>query len=111
MADSGAAKSWRALRRERPLNETRVTAYRRLMEAELELTEVHLRLGEGRPTLAEVLDAAEADEPSYGANGDIYLETLARYTAALGGHLEVVAVLPGESVTVLRAPASEPSAA
>jgi hypothetical protein len=100
------AKSWRALRGGRPLNETRVTAYRRLMEADYELAEVHARRGVGKPTLAEVLDAGEADEASYGENGDMYLQTLARYVAELGGRLEVVAVFPDETVTVLRAPSA-----
>jgi hypothetical protein len=35
---------------------------------------------------------------------DVYLSTLARYIAALGGHLEVLAVFPEETVTVLREP-------
>jgi hypothetical protein len=35
---------------------------------------------------------------------DVYLSTLARYVAALGGHLEVLAVFPEETVTVLREP-------
>jgi hypothetical protein len=35
---------------------------------------------------------------------DVYLSTLARYIAALGGHLEVLAVFPEETITLLPEP-------
>ena len=38
---------------------------------------------------------------------DVYLSTLARYVAALGGHLEVLAVFEDETVTLLREPGEE----
>jgi hypothetical protein len=37
----------------------------------------------------------------------VYLDALMRYVAALGGHLEVRAVFPDETITLLREPPSE----
>jgi hypothetical protein len=76
-------KNWRAIRGDRPLNEDMLALYRQLMEAEVRLAE------------------------------DSYLAALARDLATRGGHLEVLAVLPDETLTLLREPpdpASEPPA-
>jgi hypothetical protein len=88
---AGQNKSWREIRRQLPLNEERVALYRRLMDAEGRLEEVRRRRG----VSATALDAGESDD---------YLSTLARYVAELGGHLEVRAVFPDESITLLREP-------
>lgn len=65
------SKDWRTIRRQRPLNEEAVAAYKALMEAEVQL----------------------ATDPN--------LAALARHVAALGGRLEVRAVLPDETITLL----------
>jgi len=91
---AGRNKSWREIRRQLPLNEERVAMYRRLMDAEARLEPVRLRHGVGET-------APEAGE------SDDYLATLARYVAALGGHLEVRAVFPEETITLLREPGAE----
>ncbi len=102
----GQNKNWRAIRERRPLNETRVAIYRRLMDAEARLEAVRRRRGVGETALAEALELSESGGP-HERDEDVYLETLARYVAALGGHLEVQAVFPEETITVLREPAAE----
>ncbi len=100
---AGQSKNWREIRRQLPLNEKRVAAYRRLMEAEARLEAARRRQGVGETAFGDALDAGEADGDSEW-NGDMYLSTMLRYVAALGGHLEVRAVFPEETVTLLREP-------
>ena len=91
-------KNWRAIRGELPLNEARMETYKRLMDAEVRLDEVRRRRGVSDTALGDALEASEG-----GAHeGDVYLSTLMRYVAALGGHLEVRAVFADETITLLR---------
>jgi hypothetical protein len=92
-------KNWRTIRGQRPLNESRIAAYTRLIQAEQRLAEMRRRRGVSQAVLADLLDACPDGQD------DVYLATLARYVAALGGHLEVQAVFPEETVTLLREPA------
>lgn len=98
---AGQNKNWREIRGDLPLNETQMATYKRLMEAEVRLDDVRRRRGVSDTALGDVLDASEE-----GSAEDIYLSTLARYVAALGGHLEVQAVFPEERITLLRQPDS-----
>jgi transcriptional regulator with XRE-family HTH domain len=97
-------KSWRTVRGQRPLNEQKVAAYKRLMQAEVRLSELRTRRGVSQATLAEALAVSQPNVSRIEQEDDVYLSTLARYVAALGGHLEVQAVFPDETVTVLREP-------
>jgi DNA-binding XRE family transcriptional regulator len=97
-------KSWRTVRGQRPLNEQKVAAYKRLMQAELRLSELRSRRGVSQATLADALAVSQPNVSRIEQEDDVYLSTLARYVAALGGHLEVQAVFPDETVTVLREP-------
>lgn len=99
-----ATKNWRTIRGQRPLNETRVAAYKRLMEAELKLADVRRRRGVSQASIAEALDVSQPNVSRIEQEDDVYLSTLARYVAALGGHLEVSAVFPEETVRLLRVP-------
>ena len=90
---AGQNKSWRAVREQRPLNETRVAMYRRLMDAEERLDPQRRRRGVKETAFG---DALEASEDSVAP--DLYLATVAEYVAALGGHLEVRAVFPEETI-------------
>jgi hypothetical protein len=99
---AGQSKSWRDIRRALALNETRVAMYRRLMDAEERLDPLRRRRGVTDTAFGDALEASEEDvEP------DLYLATVARYVAELGGHLEVRAVFPEETITLLRGPASQ----
>jgi transcriptional regulator with XRE-family HTH domain len=98
------AKSWRTIRGQRPLNESRVATYKRLIDAELRLADVRRRRGLSQAAIAEALEVSQPNVSRIEQEDDVYLSTLARYVAALGGHLEVLAVFPEETVTVLREP-------
>lgn len=97
---AGQNKSWRAVREQRPLNETRVAMYRRLMDAEERLDPQRRRRGVKETAFGDALEASEESVAP-----DLYLATVAEYVAALGGHVEVRAVFPEETVTLLREPA------
>jgi hypothetical protein len=99
-------KSWRAIRGQRPLNEERMAMYGRLMDAEARLDDVRRRHGVSDTALGDALALSEAE--SSRASEDVFLSTLARYVSALGGQLELRAVFPEETVTLLQVP-DEPS--
>src|SRR5207342_1172112 len=98
------AKSWRTIRGQRPLNESRVATYKRLMDAELRLADVRRRRGLSQAAIAEALEVSQPNVSRIEQEDDVYLSTLARYVAALGGHLEVLAVFAEETITLLREP-------
>jgi hypothetical protein len=85
--------------RQRPLDQARVLAYQRLMQADASLEGLRRRRGLTKMTLADRVEADELEQED-----DLYLATLARYVAALGGELRVEAVFPEETVTVLTLP-------
>lgn len=74
------------------------------MEAETRLAELRERRGVSQATLAATLAVSQPNVSRIEQEDDVYLSTLARYVAALGGHLEVLAVFPEETITVLRQP-------
>jgi len=74
------------------------------MEAELRLAEVRRRRGVSQAVMADALEVSQPNISRIEQEDDVYLSTLARYVAALGGHLEVRAVFPEETVTLLREP-------
>ncbi|HEX4282141.1 MAG TPA: hypothetical protein VHZ27_15340 [Solirubrobacteraceae bacterium] len=98
---AGQNKNWREVRGDLPLNETQMAIYKRLMDAEVRLDDVRRRRGVTDTALGDAIDASEE-----GGADDVYLSTLARYIAALGGHLEVQAVFPEERITLFRQPDS-----
>ena len=86
------------------LYESEVESYRRLMDAELRLAEARRRRGVSQAVIAEALEVSQPNVSRIEQQHDVYLSTLARYVAALGGHLEVVVVFPDETITLLREP-------
>jgi DNA-binding XRE family transcriptional regulator len=92
------------VRAQRPLDEGRVETYRRLMDAELKLAAVRRRRGVSQATLAGELGVSQPNVSRIEQEDDVYLSTLARYVAALGGQLQVVAVFPEETVSLLEVP-------
>jgi hypothetical protein len=81
------------------VDEGRVLAYQRLMRADARLAAARERVAPGAKPMTDSVDPAELDREQ-----DLYLATLARYVASLGGRLEVRAVFAGEAVTLLTLP-------
>jgi transcriptional regulator with XRE-family HTH domain len=96
-------KNWREVRGQRALNVDRVETYKPLMDAETQLAALRAQRGLSQAQVAEALCVSQPNISRIEQEDDIYLSTLARYVAALGGHLEVQAVFPDDTVTVLRA--------
>ena len=82
----------------------RCAAYRRLLEAGERISQARHRGGESWATIEKALAASELTESEVSAEPDLYLTTLTRFVAALGGHVEVRPVFPEETITVRRDP-------
>lgn len=97
---AGQNTNWRAIREQRPLNEQRLAMYGRIMDAEERLEPARLRRGLSDTALGDAIEASEAaNDDRY---DDVYLDALTRYVAALGGHIEISAIFPEETITLLR---------
>ncbi len=105
---SKSTKSWQAVRGQKPLNDKRVATYERLMEAEERIAEERSRRGESRTKIDEALASSERTASEVEPAEDLYLLVLTRFVAALGGHLEVSAVFPDETIVVRREPDLRP---
>jgi hypothetical protein len=91
---------WSTLRCQIPVNVKRLPIYDRLMDAEAALDGVRMRMGVSDTALGDALERTESE-----GEEDVYLTTLVDYVAELGGQVEVRAVFPGETVTLLTEPA------
>lgn len=93
-------KSWREIRRQRPLDQARMENERRLLEAERKLFELLQRRG----LSGEQLDHEFAEMQSAGSaaerESDPVLSVLGGYVRALGGELTVSAAFPDETVVL-----------
>ena len=90
--------SWEELKAQRPVDEHAVAAYERLIGAEQILYQRWEQRGEGMNWVGEALGfPVEESDASWVAG-------LGEKVAALGGHLELVAVFPDETVTLIREP-------
>ncbi|HEY2258174.1 MAG TPA: helix-turn-helix domain-containing protein [Solirubrobacteraceae bacterium] len=78
-----------------------MATYRQLMDAELRLADVRRRRGVSQDAMAEALAVSQPNVSRIEREDDVYLSTVARYVAALGGRLEVRAVFGEESITLL----------
>lgn len=97
-------RSWETVRGQRPLNEQRVATYVRLMDAQERIAQARHRHGANRATIEEALAVSELNDAEGKQEDDLYLRTLARFVAGLGGHLEVLAVFPEETIALRREP-------
>ena len=94
-------KSWNTIRRENPINENNLALYERLMDAAQRLDGMRRRRGLSESAFADAIAVAPSD-PRVERDDDLL--ALGRYVAALGGQLELRAVFPDETVTLLREP-------
>lgn len=97
-------KDWEIVRGQKLLNDKRVATYERLMDAEEQIAHARSRRGESQAKIDEALAVSELDGSEVESEEDLYLGTLARYVAALGGRLEVQAVFADETITIRREP-------
>ncbi len=97
-------RNWEIVRGERSLNEQRVATYVRLMDAQERIAQARSRRGVSDSTIDEALAVSELDDSEAEPEDDLYLGSLGRYVAALGGHIEVQAVFPDETIPVRRDP-------
>ena len=86
------------------MNDQRVATYVRLMDAQERIARARSRRGVSDGAIDEALDGSELISADGEPEDDLYLGSLSRYVAALGGHLEVLAVFPDETITVRREP-------
>ena len=96
-----AWKDWESIRAQSPLNEARVAAYRRVMQAEQVLYDLLQRRGLAEPELDAAFDAMQQAGSAAEQDVETYLSIVMGYVAALGGQLEVRAVFEDETVTLL----------
>jgi hypothetical protein len=99
------AERWEDIRRANPVNERRVTAYQRLLEAGEGIAQARHRTGESWEMIENALATSELSDSEVSVEPDLYLTSLTRCVAALGGHVEVRAVFAEETITVRREPA------
>ena len=91
--------------REDPVNETRARLYARLMDAQDQIAVRLYQRGVSDRAVQDALDVVDEELSDADRREDLYLAALARYVAALGGHIEVRAVFEGEEILVRREPA------
>jgi hypothetical protein len=92
------------------MNEKGVAMYERLMVAEELIAHARARYGVSDQTIMDALVASAPDASHPEEEEDPYLSELARYVAALGGHLKLLAVFP-EEATVVFGEGEEPNVA
>jgi hypothetical protein len=76
----------------------------RLMEAQERIAHARYRRGVSDEKVQQAMEASAVDDSEAAHEEDLYLRMLAQYVAALGGHVEVVAVFPEETISVRREP-------
>ena len=89
-----------------PIDEELLALDRRIVDAQLRLTELalgELRRGRGisQTAVAEALEVSQPNVSRIEQEEDLRLSTLGRYIAALGGDLELRAVFPDGAVNLL----------
>lgn len=91
-------RSWEEIRAKMPVDERRTAAYERQMIAEQRLYEIWERRAEGMDWRGEALGSPIEDDRN------LWLTELGERVAMLGGQLELAAVFPDETVTLLIEP-------
>jgi hypothetical protein len=86
---------------EHPVDERRAAAYGRLMEIEEKLYQLWEQQSTGMNWLGEELSYPIDDDTP------LWIAAAGERVAALGGHLEIIAVLPDRTVTLLSEPGPE----
>lgn len=90
-----------------PERRARVDEYRRAMRDAVALAELRAECGVTPEQVATALGVGQEDVSRIERQDDLYLSALGEYVAALGGRLEVNAVFPDRTVTLV-GPQGEP---
>jgi hypothetical protein len=99
-----SAKSWKVVRQELPIDETRVAAYARIIEAQNRIAASRTRAGVTDAEIDAALDACEPPDPQSLSPRDLYLTAIELFVGALGGHLDGMSAVFGEERVDLPAP-------
>jgi len=95
---------WEDLKKERKVTPERRVAIARKVSQELaaiSLREIREASGKTQAEVAVEMDKVQAEISQLEQRDDVKLSTLRRYVRALGGTLEVVAIVGGKRVCVL----------
>jgi hypothetical protein len=92
-----AAKPWKVVRQELPIDEARVAAYARIIEAQNRIAASRIRAGVTDAEIDAALDACEPPDPESLSPGDLYLAAIEPFVAALGGRLDGISAVFGEA--------------
>jgi hypothetical protein len=99
-----SAKPWKVVRAELPIDEARVAAYARILEAQNRLAASRNRAGVTDAEIDAALDACEPPEPEALSPRDLYLTAIESFVAALGGRLDGLSAVFGDERVDLPAP-------
>ena len=97
-------KNFTNLKREveaNPVRRARLDRERQFVSTILGLTAMREARGATQRQIAEAWDVSQANVSQIERTQDIFLSTLSKYIAALGGQIEVRAVFPDEVITLL----------
>ena len=93
-----STQSWQVIREQLPIDEARVAAYRRIIEAQSRIAASRTRAGVPDGEIDAALEACEPENPESLSPQDLYLTTIARFVTELGGELDVAAVFGDERI-------------
>jgi hypothetical protein len=83
-----AAKPWKVVRQELPIDEARVAAYAQIIEAQKRIATSRTHTGMTDAEIDAALDASEPDDPESLSPRQLYLTAVERFVVGLGGHLD-----------------------
>jgi DNA-binding XRE family transcriptional regulator len=86
-----------------PVRRQEIDAYKRAMRDVLALAELRATQGVTQQEMAKTLGVSQANISRIEHEEDLYLSTLRGYVEALGGRLEVNAVFPDATVSLIAA--------
>ena len=87
-----STKPWEVVRAELPIDEQRVAAYGLILEAQERIAAARTRAGVPDAEIDAALESCEPADPESLSDDELYLGTIQRFVAALGGRLEQSAV-------------------
>jgi hypothetical protein len=101
---SKPTRSWKDVLSDEPVNATRAALYERLMEAQDRIAQALHRRGIDPEAVQAALDTADEMLTEAERREDLYVSALAHFVRALGGRLEVRAIVGDEAIVVRREP-------